>query len=210
MLPIGDDKTSRKVFPVVTYALIALNFLVFFQELIGILLSSNGLLFPAASLPILPAILRPSLRPCSCMPAGSISGATCCTCGVFGDNVEDWFGHLPYLAFYLLCGVVATFAQLAFSLGSTIPSLGASEAIAGVLGAYIVLFPERRITVLLNYGAVGRVPAIIVIGLWFSCNCSAGLVPLLPPQTRAVSRTCTCRWIRDWSTVYDSFRGEEV
>jgi membrane associated rhomboid family serine protease len=94
---------------------------------------------------------------------------------IFGDNVEDWFGYLPYLVFYLLCGVAATFAQMAFSIGSTIPSLGASGAIAGVLGAYIVLFPKKRITVLFDFGGVGRVPAIIVIGLWFILQLFSGI-----------------------------------
>ena len=84
---------------------------------------------------------------------------------IFGDNVEDRFGHFRYLVFYLLCGIAATFAQLAFSLGSDIPNLGASGAIAGVLGAYVLLFPKRRVTVLLGYGVV-QMPALIVIGFW--------------------------------------------
>ena len=63
---------------------------------------------------------------------------------IFGDNVEDRFGHLKFLVFYLLCGLAATFAQLAFSLGSNVPNLGASGAIAGVLGAYILLFPQGQ------------------------------------------------------------------
>ena len=67
---------------------------------------------------------------------------------VFGDNVEDRFGHSKFLIFYLLCGLAATFAQLAFSLGSHIPNLGASGAIAGVLGAYILLFPQGTVRVL--------------------------------------------------------------
>jgi membrane associated rhomboid family serine protease len=84
---------------------------------------------------------------------------------IFGDNVEDRFGHLRYLLFYLICGVAATFAQLAFSLGSDIPNLGASGAIAGVLGAYVLLFPRRRVTVLLGYIVV-PMPALAVIGFW--------------------------------------------
>ena len=61
---------------------------------------------------------------------------------IFGDNVEDRFGHVRFLVFYLLCGVAATFAQMAFSSGSNVPNLGASGAIAGVLGAYIFMFPR--------------------------------------------------------------------
>jgi membrane associated rhomboid family serine protease len=84
---------------------------------------------------------------------------------IFGDNVEDRFGHVPYLIFYLLCGIAATFAQLMFSLGSSIPNLGASGAIAGVLGSYIVLFPQGRVQVLMGR-AVTTASALIVIGLW--------------------------------------------
>jgi membrane associated rhomboid family serine protease len=85
---------------------------------------------------------------------------------IFGDNVEDRFGHIRYLVFYLLCGIAATFAQLAFSMGSSIPNLGASGAIAGVLGAYLVLFPQRKVTVMVGSG-VSQMPALIVIGFWF-------------------------------------------
>jgi len=84
---------------------------------------------------------------------------------IFGDNVEDRFGHLKFLIFYLLCGLAATLAQLAFSLTSNIPNLGASGAIAGVLGAYILLFPHRRVRVLLGAQVI-QMPALIVIGLW--------------------------------------------
>ena len=67
---------------------------------------------------------------------------------IFGDNVENRFGHIKFIIFYLLCGIAATFAQLAFSTGSNVPNLGASGAIAGVLGAYIVMFPKGRVSVL--------------------------------------------------------------
>ena len=84
---------------------------------------------------------------------------------IFGDNVEDRFGHIKFTIFYVLCGIVATFAQLVFSVGSNIPNLGASGAIAGVLGAYILLFPRRRVSVLQGFRVI-QVPAVIVIGLW--------------------------------------------
>lgn len=168
MLPIGDEEASRRLFPVVTYALIALNFLVFFLELInGDPFIEQWSFIPSRFLAN-PAGDFVTIFTSMFMHAGWLHiGGNMLYLWIFGDNVEDWFGHLPYLMFYLLCGVAATFAQLAFSIGSTIPSLGASGAIAGVLGAYIVLFPERRITVLFDYGGVGQVPAIIVIGLWF-------------------------------------------
>jgi membrane associated rhomboid family serine protease len=85
---------------------------------------------------------------------------------IFGDNVEDRFGKIGFLAFYVICGLAATAAQLVFSLTSTIPNLGASGAIAGVLGAYILLFPKGSVRVLQGQRVV-PVPALIVIGIWF-------------------------------------------
>lgn len=84
---------------------------------------------------------------------------------IFGDNVEDRFGSVKFIVFYLLCGLAATFAQLAFSLGSSIPNLGASGAIAGVLGAYILLFPQGRVRVLQGQRVI-QVSALMAIGFW--------------------------------------------
>jgi len=84
---------------------------------------------------------------------------------IFGDNVEHRIGHLPYLAFYLVAGVIASFAQILIDPGSIIPTLGASGAISGVLGAYLVMFPTNRITILMLRFPM-KVPAIIAIGLW--------------------------------------------
>jgi membrane associated rhomboid family serine protease len=167
MLPIGDDNTSRRLFPAVTYALIALNVLFFFVELSGgdafidtwAFVPSRFLANPGADfLTIFTSMF---------MHGGWLHiGGNMLYLGIFGDNVEDRFGHLRYLVFYLLCGIAATFAQLAFSLGSSIPNLGASGAIAGVLGAYILLFPQRSVKVMVGSG-VTQMPALIVIGLWF-------------------------------------------
>jgi membrane associated rhomboid family serine protease len=93
---------------------------------------------------------------------------------IFGDNVEDRFGHAKFLVFYLLCGLAATFAQLAFSLGSHVPNLGASGAIAGVLGAYILLFPQGSVRVLQGSRVV-QIPALIVIGLWIALQLFSGI-----------------------------------
>ena len=93
---------------------------------------------------------------------------------IFGNNVEDHFGHIKFTIFYLLCGIAATFAQLAISMESNIPNLGASGAIAGVLGAYILLFPQRRVSVLQGMRVI-QVPALIVIGLWFVLQFFSGI-----------------------------------
>ena len=84
---------------------------------------------------------------------------------IFGDNVEDRLGHAMYTLFYLLCGIAATFAQLAFNMTSHVPNLGASGAIAGVLGAYMLMFPRSRVNVLVGR-AVVAMSALAVIGFW--------------------------------------------
>jgi membrane associated rhomboid family serine protease len=84
---------------------------------------------------------------------------------VFGDNVEDRWGHIKFFVIYLVCGIAASFAHILFNLQSTIPSLGASGAISGVLGAYIIMFPRNRIRVLVGRGIVS-LPAVVVLGFW--------------------------------------------
>jgi membrane associated rhomboid family serine protease len=88
---------------------------------------------------------------------------------VFGDNVEDRFGHFRYLLFYLAAGVAAAWIQIAVDTTSTIPTIGASGAIAGALGAYLLLFPYSRVTtaVIFFFIAVVRIPAFILLGFWF-------------------------------------------
>ena len=96
---------------------------------------------------------------------------------IFGDNVEHRIGHLPFLAFYLVVGVIASFAQILLRPESFIPTLGASGAISGVLGAYLVLFPANRVLVILLRFPVW-VPAIVVIGLWIVFQVLSGLATL--------------------------------
>jgi membrane associated rhomboid family serine protease len=85
---------------------------------------------------------------------------------IFGDNVERRLGSLLYIAFYLICGVIASAAQIATDPNSVIPSLGASGAISGVLAAYLVYFPQNRVRVLVGFRYVTEVPALVMIGLW--------------------------------------------
>lgn len=91
---------------------------------------------------------------------------------IFGDNVEDAFGHVRYLAFYFLAGIVASVAHILFvwnSAGGSIPTIGASGAISGVMGAYFVLYPRSKVlTLLLFYWvSIVAIPAVIFLGLWF-------------------------------------------
>ncbi|MFZ0534902.1 MAG: rhomboid family intramembrane serine protease [Anaerolineales bacterium] len=175
MLPIGDDDSSRRTLPVVTYILIVLNVLFFLVELTGgdafimkwAFVPSRFLANPAADF----LTLFTSLF----MHAGWLHlGGNMLYLWIFGDNVEDRFGHVKFLIFYLLCGLAATAAQLAFSLSSNIPNLGASGAIAGVLGAYILLFPKARVSVLQGARVI-PVSALIVIGLWFILQLFSGI-----------------------------------
>ena len=175
MFPIGDDNTARRTVPMVTYALIALNVLFFFVEMSG----GEAFIVKWSFVPnrfvANPAADFPTLFTSMFMHAGWLHlGGNMLYLWIFGDNVEDNFGHLKFLVFYLLCGLAATFAQLAFSMGSNIPNLGASGAIAGVLGAYIVLFPRGQVSVLQGQRVL-PVPALIVIGLWFVLQFLSGI-----------------------------------
>jgi len=96
---------------------------------------------------------------------------------IFGDNIEDTLGHLKYLSFYVLCGVIASLFHIFTNLNSQVPSLGASGAIAGVMGAYMLLFPKARIKTLLIlviFIRVVRIPAIIMLGYWILIQILSG------------------------------------
>ncbi|MFO7537463.1 MAG: rhomboid family intramembrane serine protease [Chloroflexota bacterium] len=175
MFPIGDDNSDVKIFPVVTYALIALNVLFFFVELGGGNAFIEKWAFVPARFMANPAADAVTLFTAMFMHAGWVHlGGNMLYLWIFGDNVEDRFGHAKFLIFYLICGLVATFAQLAFNMESTIPNLGASGAVAGVLGAYLLLFPQAKIKVLQRQRMV-QVPALIVIGLWFVLQLFSGI-----------------------------------
>ena len=166
MLPLGDDNSTRRTFPIVTYALIALNVVVFLVELNGGDAFINKWSFVPSRYAAAPGSEFVTIFSSMFMHAGWVHLlGNMLYLWIFGDNVEDRLGHARYLIFYLLCGIAATFAQYMFSLGSDVPNLGASGAIAGVLGAYIIMFPGERIRVLMGY-AVVRMSAVVVIGFW--------------------------------------------
>ncbi len=166
MFPIGDDNSSRRRFPLVTYALIALNILFFFVELAGGDAFIQQWAFVPSRFMADPVGDSLTLFTAMFMHAGWLHlGGNMLYLWIFGDNVEDRFGHIQFTVFYLLCGLAATFAQLAFSLDSNVPNLGASGAVAGVLGAYILLFPQGKVRVLMGRSVV-PMPALVVIGLW--------------------------------------------
>ena len=175
MIPIRDEDNKSGTLPFISYTLIAVNILVFLVELS----SSYTFIIDWSFIPIrfLSDPLRDSatLLTSMFMHGGWLHlGGNMLYLWVFGNNVEDRFGHLNFLVFYLVSGVAATFTQLWFNLDSRIPNLGASGAIAGVLGAYLLLFPRNWVTVLI-IRFVTRLPAFVVLGFWFILQFFSGV-----------------------------------
>jgi membrane associated rhomboid family serine protease len=195
MIPLKDNIPTRR-FPVLTVALIAVNVAVFlvdtlFQQryIVGYRMTPDGGTVPAveqvgmlaAHYSLIPANLTSDFA--NAWPTIFISmflhsnwlhiGGNMLYLWIFGNNVEDALGRFRFLIFYLACGVVAAVAQVATDPHSTIPIVGASGAIAGVMGAYIVLFPEAQVLSIVPIFIIGmfmEVPAIIVIGFWALLN----------------------------------------
>jgi len=166
VIPLRDNIPSSRV-PVVTYAIIAVNVLVFLLELSG----GDAFIQRWAFVPSR-FLENPAGDFATLFTAMFMHGGWLHLLGnmlylwIFGDNVEDRLGHALYFVFYILCGLAATFAQFAFSMNSSVPNLGASGAIAGVLGAYLIMFPRGSVNVLIGR-IVTRTSALIAIGFWF-------------------------------------------
>jgi len=211
VFPLFDDNSDRTTTPVVNYAFIAVNVLVFvFLQDLG---SNDIFTYAYSTVPleiitgrdvVTPShlvtnpitgqqMLIPGLQPTPFSPYITLltsmfmHGGLAHIAGnmlflwIFGDNVEDRMGHLRYLVFYLLTGLLASLAHVfitvAFATDQStllIPSLGASGAISGVLGGYIVLYPHRRVTVFL-FRFLTEVPAWVAIGMWFAFQLISGL-----------------------------------
>lgn len=175
MIPIGDDNSARKITPIVTYFLIVLNLIVFFLELNG----GNAFVEKWAFIPSRflnnPSEEWPTIFTSMFMHAGWLHLiGNMLYLWIFGDNIEDRFGHAMFIIFYLLCGIAAIFAQLAFSADSTIPNVGASGAISGILGAYLLLYPQGRIRVFMGRGVM-HASALMVIGMWILLQVFSGI-----------------------------------
>ncbi len=182
MFPIGDDNTGRRRPPIVTTALIAINVLVFLVELnAGDAFVEKWAFIPARF------SAEPGAGAVTMLTAMFMHGGWLHLLGnmlylwIFGDNVEDRLGHVPFLAFYLVAGFAATFAQYAANSGSAIPNVGASGAIAGVLGAYLYMFPQARVDVLLGRQVVAM-PAFIVLGFWIVLQLMSGVGSIAPTE----------------------------
>ena len=211
VFPLYDDNSDRTTTPIVNYALIAINILVFvFLQQLG---NNDKFTYAFSTVPLEiisgrdvrtpdrvvehpvtgQQLLIPGLQPTpfsvyltlifSMFMHGGIAhiGGNMLFLWIFGDNIEDRMGHLRYLIFYLVCGVLASLAHVfvtamfATDPGSLlIPSLGASGAISGVLGGYLLLYPKRRVTVIL-FRFLTDVPAYVAIGIWFAFQLISGL-----------------------------------
>lgn len=175
MFPVNDDDSQRRTTPVVTFVLIGLNVLFFLVELSG----GDRFIEQWAFLPARFS-QHPAEGAVTIFTAMFMHGSWFHLIGnmvflwIFGDNVEDRFGHINFLIFYLLAGIAATFAQYSVSPESAVPNVGASGAIAGVLGAYILMFPQSRVNVLVG-GRIVAMPAFIVLGLWIVLQFISGV-----------------------------------
>jgi membrane associated rhomboid family serine protease len=209
VFPLYDDNTDRHTTPFVNYALIAANIFVFvvlqqlgsdtsftysYSTVPAEILSGRDIVTAAREVPYAgQTVLIPGLGRTygsvyltlftSMFMHGGIAhlGGNMLFLWIFGDNIEDRLGHVRYIIFYLLCGVIASLAHV-FTTGALagqegsmlVPSLGASGAISGVLGGYILLHPSRRVTVIL-FRFLTDVPAWVAIGLWFAFQLVSGL-----------------------------------
>ena len=180
MLPIGDDDSDRRFPPFINYVLIAINILVFvFLQGMG---GNEKFTYAFSTVPaeiltgkdIAAGVLEPTPVPVyfTLITSMFMHGGWAHLLGnmlflwVFGDNIENRIGHIRYLIFYLVCGIIASLSHVFVSgSDSLIPSLGASGAISGVLGGYLLLFPSRRVRVIMGRG-ITTVPAFVALGIW--------------------------------------------
>ena len=207
MIPVGDSVSSR-TFPYVNLAIIAVNLLVFACELLlGSEVHRNQFLCDWGATPrdVTNLFAPPSRPEVALGPCGFSSSevgvdvllrpfasmfmhadwfhilGNMLFLWIFGDNVEDALGHARYLLFYLLCGLGAAAAHILMSPDSLLPAVGASGAIAGVMGAYLVLYPKANIAVLIPlFILLGTfsIPAIVLIGIWFLMQLLSGVASI--------------------------------
>ncbi len=180
-LPLKDDNPTS-IFPLVTIGIILVNGLVFFHQMSLDIVESQKFIFRWGAIPyqiLHGEVLRefPEIPlPLTVFSSMFLHGGFLHLFGnmlylwIFGNNIEDRLGHFRFLFFYLVCGLVAGLAQVFSNLESTVPMIGASGAVAGVLGAYLILFPRARILTLFFifiFVRLIRLPALFVLGFWF-------------------------------------------
>ena len=193
MIPLRDVIPSRTT-PFVTVTLIGINTLAFLYELsLGNLLERFIFTFG-----LVPADFSWVSVLTSMFLHGGLMhfGGNMLYLWIFGDNVEDRMGHGRFLVFYLLCGTVAGLTQTVFAPDSMIPMVGASGAIAGVMGAYFVLYPHSRIVTLLPFIVITvvEVPAILFLGIWFLMQFLSGVGSIADSSPGGTGRSLIAFW----------------
>lgn len=193
MFPLKDDNPSASA-PLVTVALIVLNALVFVYQISLEVGGAEGARAAQAFVEefgLVPCRLTGACRVGSEVPAPILTiftsmfmhgglfhiGGNMLYLWIFGDNIEDAMGHVRFVIFYVACGIIAVFSHAVTDPSSTVPMVGASGAISGVLGAYLLLFPRAQVLVLIPLGLYTRtmyVPAAFVLGLWFVMQVLSG------------------------------------
>jgi membrane associated rhomboid family serine protease len=203
MIPIRDDQPSYST-PFVNYFIIGLNVLVFFFELSVGAQGRRVLDAFVYQFGVVPVHFERALAGSSHYTFGTtiptiftsmfLHGGWLHIIGnmwflwIFGDNIEDHLGHFKYLIFYLLCGFAAAVTHILFNLGSNEPTVGASGAIAGVMGAYVILYPRARVltlVVLIVFFTFWWIPAWVFLGYWFVLQFLSGAATSIAETSRS-------------------------
>lgn len=221
MFPLSDDNPTR-ITPYVTYGIIAANVLVFVYELSLTPQQLEAFFYTWA---VVPKQLSASFSGgagssfpewTTLITSQFLHGGFLHILGnmlflwIFGNNVEDRLGHLKYLVFYLACGILAALTQWFFSANSGVPSLGASGAIAGVMGAYIVRFPRVSVLTLVPLGFffwTFRIPAIFYLGIWFVQQALYGIASLQAPTNIGMEGGGVAYWAHAGGFVFGAALG---
>ncbi|MBO1050054.1 Rhomboid protease GluP [Dolichospermum sp. UHCC 0315A] len=201
MFPLYDDNPTR-ITPYFTYGLIGMNVLVFLHE---INLSNLQLEQFFQLYAVIPQELTInwSREWTTLFTSQFLHGgwwhliSNMVYLWVFGNNIEDRLGHFKYLLFYLTCGAIAALCQWFIGMYSAVPSLGASGAISGVLGAYLIWFPQARITTLIFLGffvTTVNIPALVIIGIFFVQNLISGFASLQAAANMSVETGGVAYW----------------
>ncbi|MBW6467989.1 MAG: rhomboid family intramembrane serine protease [Anaerosomatales bacterium] len=196
MIPIRDDNPTRR-FPLVTAVLLVINVLAFAYEVsltdaefVAFLNTWAATPARIVAEPFSPGVLVTLITAMFLHGGWLHLGGNMLYLWIFGNNVEDTLGRLKFLAFYLATGVIATLAHIAVSGPSEVPLVGASGAIAGILAAYLLLFPKAHVLVLIPVFFIielARVPAAFVIGFWFVLQLVQGIGSISPAGAGGVA-----------------------
>jgi membrane associated rhomboid family serine protease len=214
VFPLYDENPTR-ITPYITYGLIGMNILVFLHE---VSLSGQALEPFFQSYAVIPQELTTNFAQewTTLFTSQFLHGgwwhliSNMVYLWVFGNNIEDRLGHFKYIIFYLACGALAAMCQWFVGVNSQIPSLGASGAIAGILGAYIIRFAHVKVVTLIFLGffvTTIRVPALIIIGLFFVQNVISGLASLQAAANMSVESGGVAYWAHIGGFVFGIILG---